>query len=84
MDVEWHFFATSHGKGPSDGVGGTVKRQAVKESLRRSYDNQIMSPIDLFNFAVSKLTLMKFCFVTHEQYKAEESLLFDRLKDAKT
>ena len=84
VGAEWHFFATSHGKGPSDGVGGTVKRQAVIESLRRPYDNQIMSPIDLFNFAVSKLILMKFCFVTHEQYQAEEKLLSNRLKDAKT
>ena len=24
--AEWHFFATSHGKGACDGVGGTVKR----------------------------------------------------------
>jgi hypothetical protein len=22
---EWHFFATSHGKGPCDGIGGTLK-----------------------------------------------------------
>ena len=24
MPAEWHFFATSDGKGPCDGVGGTV------------------------------------------------------------
>jgi hypothetical protein len=23
LNAEWHFFATSNGKGPSDGVGGT-------------------------------------------------------------
>jgi hypothetical protein len=28
LPAEWHFFATSHGKGPCDGVGGTVKRLA--------------------------------------------------------
>ena len=26
VHVNWHFFATSHGKGAVDGVGGTVKR----------------------------------------------------------
>ena len=26
MSIEWHYFATSHGKGVVDGVGGTVKR----------------------------------------------------------
>ena len=24
--IDWSFFATAHGKGPVDGVGGTVKR----------------------------------------------------------
>ena len=41
MPTEWHFFATSHGKGLCDGVGGTVKRFAVRASLQRPYDNQI-------------------------------------------
>lgn len=26
--LSWHFFATSHGKGVIDGVGGTLKRMA--------------------------------------------------------
>ena len=26
MKIKWHFFATSHGKGVVDGLGGTVKR----------------------------------------------------------
>lgn len=30
---EWHFFATSHGKGPCDGLGGTIKRLVARSSL---------------------------------------------------
>ena len=41
MPAEWHFFATSHGKGPCDGVGGTVKRLAARASLQRPYDDQL-------------------------------------------
>ena len=26
MKINWHFFATSHGKGVVDGLGGSVKR----------------------------------------------------------
>ena len=26
LNVKWHYFATSHGKGAVDGIGGTVKR----------------------------------------------------------
>ena len=35
------FLATSHGKGPCDGIGGTVKRLATKASLQRTLDCQI-------------------------------------------
>ena len=31
--ITWNFFATSHGKGPVDGVGGTVKRIVAKEVM---------------------------------------------------
>lgn len=34
IPAEWHFFATSHGKSPCDGVGGTVKRIAARASLQ--------------------------------------------------
>ena len=33
LGASWVFFATSHGKSPCDGVGGTVKRAVTKESL---------------------------------------------------
>ena len=29
IPAEWHFSATSHGKGACDGLGGTVKRLAA-------------------------------------------------------
>lgn len=49
--AEWHFFATSHGKGPCDGVGGTLKRAATIGSLQRPLENQILTANDLFEFA---------------------------------
>ena len=33
IDAEWHFLVTSHGKGPCDGLYGTVKRLAAKIRL---------------------------------------------------
>ena len=30
INVAWHFFVTSHGKGAVDGVGGTVKRAVFR------------------------------------------------------
>lgn len=55
--AEWHFFATAHGKGPCDGIGGTLKRLAARTSLQRPTDQQILEPMDLFNWANEPGTL---------------------------
>lgn len=34
-EVDWSFFGTAHGKGPVDGVGGTVKRAVWRRILQR-------------------------------------------------
>ena len=34
-NVDWSFFGTAHGKGPVDGVGGTVKRAVWRRMLQR-------------------------------------------------
>lgn len=46
----WNFFPTAHGKGASDGVGGSVKRAAAKASLRLPPTEQILSPEALYNW----------------------------------
>ncbi|GBO09362.1 hypothetical protein AVEN_47310-1 [Araneus ventricosus] len=34
-DIEWHFTATGHGKGPVDGVGGTLKHRVREATLAK-------------------------------------------------
>ena len=43
VTCEWHFFATSHGKGACDGIGGTMKRATHLESLRRPVKDKILT-----------------------------------------
>ena len=43
LDAIWSFFATSYGKSPCDGIGGTVKRKIARTSLQRPLTNQILS-----------------------------------------
>ena len=50
LDAKWNFFATAHGKSPCDGIGGTVKRITAIESLKRTHNNQIITPEGMFNF----------------------------------
>lgn len=84
VSAEWHFFATSHGKGPCDGVGGTVKRLAAKASLQRPYDKQIMTPRQLYEFGRSELKAISFCYATIEEHESEAHFLKDRFVTART
>ncbi|XP_038055995.1 uncharacterized protein LOC119727986 [Patiria miniata] len=84
VPADWHFFATSHGKGPSDGIGGTVKRLAARASLQRPLDQQIMTPWQLYEFATSQIKSIDFAFATTEQYKNETDILRQRFQIART
>jgi len=54
------FFATSHGKSPCDGIGGTVKRSTAMESLRRPLENQILNINDMVACCSKTLTNITF------------------------
>jgi len=85
IDAEWHFFATSHGKSPCDGVGGTVKRLAARlASLQRSHDNQIMTPRALYDWATTAMPKINFFFCNTQEYKSHLENLRDRLSKAQT
>ena len=81
ITAEWHFSATSHGKGACDGLGGTVTHLAAKTSLQRPYDQQIMTPRQLFDWATTKVY---FDYCTTEDYEREQHYLEDRFKAART
>ena len=80
FQAEWHFYATSHGKGPCDGIGGTVKCLAAKASLQRTYNSQIMTPRQLFNWAVQNIERVHFKYCTIDDYRREEVFLEERLE----
>ncbi len=79
VKAEWHFSATSHGKGACDGVGGTVKRLAARASLQRPYDQQIMTPFQLFEWSSKNIqgTVFNYCNCT--EYEEVKILLDFRL-----
>lgn len=51
VKAEWHFFASCHGKGACDGIGGTIKRMATKASLQRPFKGAILNALNLYSFA---------------------------------
>ena len=80
IPAEWHFFAMSHGKGPCDGVGGTVKRLAARASLQRACNNQIMTPRQLFDFASAENPSVALYYATTEEHAQEAILLSHRFE----
>ena len=51
LKAEYHFFATSHGKSPCDGISGTIKREAALASLQATVKGHILTPGDLYSWA---------------------------------
>jgi len=84
IEAEWHFSATSHGKGPSDGVGGTVKRLAARASLQRPYDHQLMTPFQLFQWAHESVPGTVFQYCSIEEHEEVRSQLDKRFKNSRT
>jgi len=84
IDAEWHYFATSHGKSACDGVGGTVKRLARKASLQSPFENQIIAPKELYDWAIINIPSVTFEYCTIREHNNEMMELEERFLKAKT
>lgn len=67
FSAEWHFFATSHGKSPCDGIGGIVKRLVARASLQAHLKNHILSASDMYNWCVKNINGIQFFYITKEE-----------------
>lgn len=87
IEAEWHFFATSHGKGPCDAIGGTIKRMATRASLAKEREHPIKNARELYNWANNRkeeeLTKLSFSFATTEEYECMASHLNEQYNNAK-
>lgn len=83
VKCEWNFFATSHGKGACDGIGGTVKRAAYQESLRRPYSDQILDVEALHSYLVGQFrSAIRFIFVPSVRVAEKRQMLKARFAKA--
>ncbi|CAH0391660.1 unnamed protein product [Bemisia tabaci] len=84
VEAEWHHFATSHGKNACDGVGGTVKRLAARASLQRPYNEQIMTPRQLYDWVSTNIHAMNFQYVLNSEYEMHCELLHEKFNSCQT
>lgn len=81
FNVEWHFFATSHGKSACDGIGGTFKRNARRASIQ---NNIIRDAKELFDWAKKNdASRVLFFFCTQEEYETTSVELANRYVNVK-
>lgn len=76
VTAEWNFFATSHGKGAVDAVGGLVKRTVWLEVKSRKAS--ISNALEFHNCAESKLTKIKILFVCDNEIELNKDMLSRR------
>ncbi|GBN58021.1 hypothetical protein AVEN_226241-1 [Araneus ventricosus] len=84
LKAQWSFFATSHGKTECDGIGGTVKRLARKQSLQQYLDRQITTTNELFEFCKVNIANITFQHISKEAVDSTSLTLESRLKDTQT
>ncbi|GBL93966.1 hypothetical protein AVEN_71533-1 [Araneus ventricosus] len=84
LKAQWSFFATSHGKTECDGIGGTVKRLARKQSLQQHLDRQITTTNELFEFCKVNIANITFQHISKEAVDSTSLTLESRLKDTHT
>ena len=85
LQIKWHFFATSHGKGVVDGLGGTVKRVVWNAVLTRKVST-VLNAREFAKTAKDFCTSVKITLCSREDIlKSSESLALDKcFKEAKS
>ena len=79
VPCEWTFFATSHGKSPCDGLGGSVKRCTANESLRRSPSNGITDVQKMLEYCQSAFEDVHFEVTCKEDIDTSSATLENRI-----
>ena len=68
MQLSWHFFATSHGKGVVDGIGESTKRLVYRSILS---GQKCTSAADFISIARSKTNNIELCET--KQYRIDNA-----------
>ena len=71
------FFAIAHGKGPCDGLAGTIKRLARRASLQMG-TQQILTPLALFERVLHLLPKIDFVFLDNNDSEKVKAVLEPR------
>ena len=80
LNVRCIFFATSYGKQPFDGIGGSLKQLVSDASLKRNSKDQILSPSDMFQFCKENIQNIIFKFISKADVDKTRVILNERFE----
>lgn len=81
MEATWDYFETGHGKGPCDGIGGTIKRMADQAA---KHGRQIQDAFDFVEWGQSGAVKFNVKLVAEETFQAEKERYLALEKEVKT
>lgn len=81
IKMAWHFFATSHGKGVVDGLGGTVKRSVWR--YVRTGKTHVSTPITFYEVARERNPNVNIAFITSVNIAENQTMLEQHWQDTK-
>ena len=81
-EADWSFFATSHGKGPIDGIGGEVKRSVWRDVLKGNV--VVNSALEFYEAAIKLNKTITVLYVKQEEIQEVADNLQERWNDCKT
>ena len=80
--VKWNFFATSHGKGVVDGIGGTVKRSVWR--FVKSGNAQVKTPHDFYLVACQRNPKIHVKYISKFENELNRNMLEEHWQGTKT
>ena len=82
ISAKWAFFATSHGKSPCDGIGGTVKRLVKRACLQKRA--VILNIVDFMHYCQYRIEGIAFMHLSSNTLQSTRTFLKKRFESGNT
>lgn len=82
VKAECHVHVTAHGKGASDGIGATFKREAARNSLSSKPSEAILSHEKLVKWGENYFTSIKVFYYSRKTHESVDRFLKRRFSEA--
>ena len=84
VKCNWTFFATSHGKSPCDGFGGTLKSLTGRASLQRPVGQQILTAIAVYKYCKEEIKGINVFYISADEINVVRQQLEERFSNLTT